>query len=84
MGEINLEEWTLSGAGGTAESYYNKKDETVTIGEKIKVPIKTIDKSNIELVKKLIKAGSDVNYTNYTNSGKCPTYTTTLYVSTTF
>lgn len=35
-------------------TYNNKKDETLTAGEIIKIPVKTIDSSNIEKVKKLI------------------------------
>ncbi len=35
-------------------TYNNKTKETVTTGETIKIPVKTIDKSNIEKVKKLI------------------------------
>lgn len=35
-------------------TYNNKLDETIQVGETIKVPIKTIDPSNINLVKKLI------------------------------
>jgi len=35
-------------------TYNNKSSESITVGETIKVPIKTIDASNIEKVKKLI------------------------------
>lgn len=35
-------------------TYNNKLDETIQVGEIIKIPIKTIDSSNINLVKKLI------------------------------
>ena len=35
-------------------TYNNKLDETIKIGEKIKIPIKTIETSNVNKVKKLI------------------------------
>ena len=35
-------------------TYNNKLDENITIGETIKIPIKTIDPSNVNKVKKLI------------------------------
>jgi len=35
-------------------TYNNKLDETINVGEVIKIPVKTIDSSNVNLVKKLI------------------------------
>lgn len=46
-------------------TYNNKKNETILPGEIIKIPIKTIDKSNIEKVKKLISE-KEIEYI-YTN-----------------
>ncbi|MBQ9854402.1 MAG: zinc ABC transporter substrate-binding protein [Bacilli bacterium] len=46
-------------------TYNNKKDETITAGEIIKIPVKTIDSSNIEKVKKLI-TDKEITYI-YTN-----------------
>ena len=39
-------------------TYNNKKEETLKIGETIKIPIRTIDSSNLNKVKKLIADGS--------------------------
>lgn len=39
-------------------TYNNKKEEVLKIGEVIKIPIKTIDSSNLNKVKKLISEGS--------------------------
>lgn len=38
-------------------TYNNKTTENLTVGETIKLPIKTIDKSNVDKVKKLISSG---------------------------
>jgi zinc transport system substrate-binding protein len=35
-------------------TYNNKTEETITVGEQLNIPIKTIDTSNVNLVKKLI------------------------------
>jgi len=53
-------------------TYNNKLDETLKVGETIKIPIKTIDSSNVNKVKKLISEGnikyifSDSNESNNT------------------
>lgn len=52
-------------------TYNNKTNETISVGETIKLPIKTIDKSNVDKVKKLI-SNNKVKYifsdTTETNS----------------
>lgn len=49
-------------------TYNNKLDETIQIGETIKIPIKTIESSNINKVKKLISDGK-IKYI-YTDSNE--------------
>jgi len=49
-------------------TYNNKKEETLSVGETIKVPIKTIDNSNLEKVKKLINE-KEISYI-YSDSDK--------------
>lgn len=49
-------------------TYNNKKDESITPGEIIKIPIKTIDNSNIDKVKKLIN-DKEISYI-YTNGNE--------------
>ena len=39
-------------------TYNNKTSETLTVGEKLKLPIKVIDKSDVSKVKKLISEGN--------------------------